>query len=185
MGSQKRRKRYNPSLSIRLPLLFFGIFLTLLCLFVGQYHLAVLAVLIGILSIFWKDINQKLSFLDTLSPSTNLLLAGIILFLGITCICVLPADAIFLDRACGLLQDVFNGAQGTTTQGLGAVQITFNMIRALFLIYLAIALINVFTAFRQQEDWQTAVRAPILAILVVVILDFITGLVVPSQTTTC
>ena len=54
----------------------------------------------------------------------------------------------------------------------------------MFIIYLAISLIHVFNLMRQDEDWQMAVRAPVLAVLVIVIVGAISSMIT-SNTATC
>ena len=77
----------------------------------------------------------------------------------------------------------FQGAQDFFQETLGtgdndATAIVFNAIRALYLLYIAIAFVGVVNAVRQDEDWQTVARTPLLVVVVVTVADVITTLVV-------
>ncbi len=81
-----------------------------------------------------------------------------------------PAQAQFFNRAQTFFTSTFT-ASGT------AVPIVFNTLRALYIIYLAIAFIGVFNSVRQDEDWVTAARTPILVVISVTLADLLTGLI--------
>ncbi len=90
-----------------------------------------------------------------------------------------PAQAQFFGKA----EDFF---QNTLTQGSGdsgtkaAVGLVFNVLRALYLLYIAIALIGVVNAVRQDEDWQNIARTPLLVVVAVTIADVLTGFIIGS-----
>ncbi|MCG9890611.1 MAG: hypothetical protein MH252_06020 [Thermosynechococcaceae cyanobacterium MS004] len=144
-----------------------------------QFVLGSIPVMIG--AAFWQDTKRLLKAFDRIPHATQVLLFGTITLLSIIHFFVLPADAAFLSTACGLLNEVFSSSGAA----VNPVKITINIIRAMFIIYLAIALIQVFNAMRQDEDWQMAVRAPVLAILVIVIVDVISQLVVEGGAGSC
>lgn len=85
-----------------------------------------------------------------------------------------PAQAAFFSAAETFFTQTFNVAGSGT-----AVAIVFNALRALYVLYLAVALIGVVNAVRQDEDWQTVARTPVLIVVVVTVADvlttFITG----------
>jgi signal transduction histidine kinase len=91
-----------------------------------------------------------------------------------------PAQAQFFKRA----EDFF---QNTLTQGASsgentqlAVGLVFNVLRALYLLYIAVALIGVVNAVRKDEDWQNIARTPLLVVVAVTIADVLTGFVIGS-----
>lgn len=52
------------------------------------------------------------------------------------------------------------------------------MLRAIFLLYIAISLIGVVNAVRKDEDWQSVARTPLLVVIAVVVADVLTGFVI-------
>lgn len=102
---------------------------------------------------------------------------------------MMPAHAVFLTRLCGLLVNVVNIAQGGAGTGATGIDVLIkaivNVLRGVFIIYLVIALVNVFNQIQRDEEWGVAVRAPILAIVIIGIVEAISSLVVPSGVGTC
>ncbi|MDF2387900.1 hypothetical protein JMG10_41040 [Nostoc ellipsosporum NOK] len=90
-----------------------------------------------------------------------------------------PAQAQFFKRA----EDFFknNLTQGATTNSSGtqaAVSLIFNVLRAIYLLYIAISLIGVINAVRKDEDWQSVARVPLLVVVAVTVADVLTGFVI-------
>lgn len=90
-----------------------------------------------------------------------------------------PAQAQFFKKA----EDFFknNLTQGATTNSAGtntAVSLIFNVLRGIYLLYIAISLIGVINAVRKDEDWQSVARVPLLVVLAVTIADVLTGFVI-------
>ncbi|MEC4816190.1 MAG: hypothetical protein SAK29_23415 [Scytonema sp. PMC 1069.18] len=87
-----------------------------------------------------------------------------------------PANAQFMNNAETFFKNpaYFPGIDATVTGFIFAV------LRGLFLIYLAIGLIRVVQAARNDEDWQTIARTPIIVAITVVVGDILAGLVVGS-----
>jgi quinol-cytochrome oxidoreductase complex cytochrome b subunit len=81
-----------------------------------------------------------------------------------------PAHAQFFNKA----QTFFTSSFTSSGQ---AIPIVFNTLRALYIIYLAIAFIGVFNSVRQDEDWITAARTPIVVVICVTLADLLTGLI--------
>jgi hypothetical protein len=105
-----------------------------------------------------------------------------------------PAYA-FLGRACGVLKKITSstglgggsgigdtGASGNVTR---LIEATIFIVRGLFLVYLAISAVNVFKLMQRDEDWQTAVRAPLIAVVMVAVVEGISVIVAPNVTETC
>lgn len=59
-----------------------------------------------------------------------------------------------------------------------ATNIVFGALRALYILYVAVAFIGVINAVRQDEDWQTVARTPVLVIVVITLADIMTNLIV-------
>lgn len=78
-----------------------------------------------------------------------------------------------------------NAAEGTNaTEGTNAaVGLVFNVLRALYLLYIAVALVGVINAVRKDEDWQSVARTPLLVVVAVTIADVLTGFVIGSNNT--
>ncbi|NEO89491.1 hypothetical protein [Moorena sp. SIOASIH] len=55
------------------------------------------------------------------------------------------------------------------------VSLVFNVLRALFLIYLGISLVKVVNAAQQDDDWKTLARTPIIILIVVTLGDLLAG----------
>lgn len=82
-----------------------------------------------------------------------------------------PAHALFFSAA----EDFFNQEFNLSTTAIGIV---FATLRALYILYIAVSLINVVNTVRQDDDWQVAARLPILVVVVVTVADVLTELIV-------
>ena len=90
-----------------------------------------------------------------------------------------PAQAQFFGKA----EDFFKNTltEGSNDSGTNsAVSLVFNVLRALYLLYIAIALIGVVNAVRKDEDWQNIARTPLLVVVAVTIADVLTGFIIGS-----
>ncbi|MBW4489679.1 MAG: hypothetical protein KME12_17995 [Trichocoleus desertorum ATA4-8-CV12] len=86
-----------------------------------------------------------------------------------------PSQALFFNTAEQYVQQLFaiNGAQGVDT----FIPLIFGTLRVIFCIYIGIALIRVINAFRNDEDWTTAARIPLIVVLCIVMGDALTTLI--------
>ena len=86
-----------------------------------------------------------------------------------------PSQALFFSTAEQYVQQLFaiNGAQGVDT----FIPLIFGTLRVIFCIYIGIALIRVINAFRNDEDWTTAARIPLIVVLCIVMGDALTTLI--------
>jgi hypothetical protein len=116
-------------------------------------------------------------------PKRSLILLQILAVAGILSLFWLdyfadPAQAQFFKKA----EDFFknNLTQGLTQTGStqAAVSLVFNVLRALYLLYIAVSLIGVINAVRKDEDWQSVARTPLLVVVAVTIADVLTGFVI-------
>lgn len=104
-----------------------------------------------------------------------------VLFTILTVVCLLdfaaaPADAQFFNNAQTWMTNTFGNAGNGQTQAV--VALFFNVLRGLFLLYVGISLVRVVQAARNDEDWQTLARTPLIIVLSVFVGDLVTGLIV-------
>jgi hypothetical protein len=133
----------------------------------GNPALLIVGALSGILAFAYPYLNGKRA-----NPPVR---AAFLLMLGVLAFAFLnlfasPAHAQFFQSA----EDFFTT---TFTSSGDAVPIVFNTLRALYIVYLAVAFIGVFNAVRQDEDWVAAARTPILVVITVTLADILTGLI--------
>jgi hypothetical protein len=83
-----------------------------------------------------------------------------------------PVYAQFFQGAEDFFVATFGDAAGET------VPIIFGVLRALFLLYIAVSLIRVVNAGRNDDDWQQMAKAPLIVVVAVVVADVLTTLVV-------
>ena len=81
------------------------------------------------------------------------------------------ANAQFFKNAETWMKGKFTGADK-------AVEIIFNALRGLFLIYVGISLVKVIQASRQDQDWQDLARTPLIIVIAVVLGDILATFIV-------
>ena len=95
-------------------------------------------------------------------------LLGTVFFLDLSSA---PASAQFFQGA----EDFISGALAANAPGAAdVIALVFNVLRALMLIYLGVSLIRVVQSARNDEDWQTLARTPLIILIAVVIADILT-----------
>jgi hypothetical protein len=104
-----------------------------------------------------------------------------ILFAILTVVFVLdfasaPANAQFFQNAQVWMQTAFGGANNAQTQQV--IDLFFNVLRGLFLLYVGVALVQIIQAARNDEDWKNLARTPLIIVLAVFVGDLVTGLLV-------
>jgi hypothetical protein len=88
-----------------------------------------------------------------------------------------PAQAQFFKGAEDFFQKTLT--QGANNNGAqGAISLIFNVLRAIYLLYIAVSLVGIINAVRQDDDWQSVARIPLLVIIAVTIADVLTGFVI-------
>lgn len=95
-----------------------------------------------------------------------------------------PATAQFFKRAEDFFRNNLTQSNTNTTNAAGtqaAISLIFNVIRALYLLYIAISLIGVINAVRRDDDWQNVARTPLLVVIAVTIADVLTGFVIGNE----
>ena len=89
-----------------------------------------------------------------------------------------PASAQFMNKAQAFFTSSFsNSATGGTTNIGALIGLTFNVLRAIYVIYLAVSLIGIFNSMRNDEDWMTAARTPMIVLMSITIGDLLAGLI--------
>lgn len=108
-----------------------------------------------------------------ISASTVLFcLVGTIFFLDMF---AAPANAQFMNNAEEFFKNADYFGEVADSPVIGFI---FAILRGLFLLYLGIALVQVVQKARNDEDWQTIARTPIIVAITVVVGDVLAGLVV-------
>lgn len=88
-----------------------------------------------------------------------------------------PAHALFFKAAEDFMKTkVFTGVQGADTM----IGLTVNVLRAIFVIYIGIAVVGVVQKMQQGDDWQTAARIPLVVLLCAAIGDRMSEMIVGS-----
>ena len=91
--------------------------------------------------------------------------------LSLLTVLAFPAQAQFFGDAETWMQSNFGAATGE------AIPLVFNVLRGLFLLYVGISLVRVINGARQDEDWQTIARTPLIIIIAVTAGDILTTLI--------
>ena len=138
----------------------------------GEPSLLIVGVVTGILVFSYPYLNNGQRANATVRASF-LLVVGVLTFTFLNLFAA-PAQAQFFQRAQDFFTESFPASET-------AIPIVFNTLRGLYIIYLAIAFIGVFNSVRQDEDWVTAARTPIIVVICVTVADILTGLIVGSN----
>lgn len=94
-----------------------------------------------------------------------------------------PAQAQFFKKAEDFFKNTLTQGATTGSNTQAAVSLVFNVLRALYLLYIAVSLIGVINAVRKDEDWQSIARIPLLVVVAVTIADVLTGFVIGDTNT--
>lgn len=88
----------------------------------------------------------------------------------------MPSNAAFFVQAENYLRQILAAGQASGVDTL--IPLLFGTLRVIFIIYIGIALVRVINSFRNDEDWVTAARIPLIVVLCVVIGDALSTLIV-------
>ncbi|GAX38805.1 hypothetical protein [Nodularia sp. NIES-3585] len=148
---------------------------------VHQILLGGFMILAAIIIALPKESQLLLTNFEKLQRKHGVNLYGI-LFSILTIICFLdfatsPASAQFFNNAQTWMNQSFGTAAGNN-QTTEVIDLVFNLLRGLFLIYVGIALVQIVQAARNDEDWKTLARTPLIIVLAVFVGDLVTGLLV-------
>ncbi len=89
-----------------------------------------------------------------------------------------PANAQFFGKAEDFFRNTLTQGTGDSGNSQPAVSLIFNVLRAIYLLYIAVSLIGVINAVRKDEDWQSIARVPLLVVVAVTVADVLTGFVI-------
>lgn len=89
-----------------------------------------------------------------------------------------PAAAQFFAKAENFFKNTLTQGSQQGTASTAAISLVFNVLRALYLLYIAVALIGVINAVRKDEDWQVVARTPLLVVIAVTIADVLTSFII-------
>ncbi|MBE9050827.1 hypothetical protein IQ243_10450 [Nostocales cyanobacterium LEGE 11386] len=89
-----------------------------------------------------------------------------------------PAHAQFFGKAEDFFRNTLTQGTSSNSNTQTAVSLIFNVLRAIYLLYIAVSLIGVINAVRKDEDWQSIARVPLLVVVAVTVADVLTGFVI-------
>ncbi len=132
----------------------------------------------SLIALVLQQVGQQVNLSSKQRILLQILAIGTILSLFWLDYFAAPAQAQFFGKAEAFFKS--NLTQGTTNAGgtQTAVTLVFNVLRAIFLLYIAVSLIGVVNAVRKDEDWQSIARTPLLVVIAVVVADVLTGFVI-------
>lgn len=132
----------------------------------------------SLVAVVMQQIGQQVNL-----PKRYLLLLQIFAIAVILCAFWLdyfanPAQAQFFRKAEDFFKNNLTQGAGGDSNTQAAVSLIFNVLRAIYLLYIAVSLIGVINAVRKDEDWQSVARTPLLVVVAVTIADVLTGFVI-------
>ncbi len=132
----------------------------------------------SLMALVIQQVGQQVNLSNKQRILLQILALGTILSLFWLDYFAAPAQAQFFSKAETFFKT--NLTQGTTDAGgtQTAVSLVFNVLRAIFLLYIAVSLIGVVNAVRKDEDWQSIARTPLLVVIAVVVADVLTGFII-------
>jgi hypothetical protein len=89
-----------------------------------------------------------------------------------------PAVAQFFKGAEDFFKKTLTQGSNSNNSPQEAISLIFNVLRAIYLLYIAISLVGIINAVRQDDDWQSVARIPLLVIIAVTIADVLTGFII-------
>ncbi|MBD2445898.1 hypothetical protein H6G76_01760 [Nostoc sp. FACHB-152] len=135
----------------------------------------------SLIAIVIQQIGQQVNLPQRWRVALQILTPIIILSLFWLDYLATPAQAQFFKRAEDFFKNNLAPAGASNAAGAQtAVSLIFNVLRGIYLLYIAVSLIGVINAVRKDEDWQSIARTPLLVVLAVTIADVLTGFVIGS-----
>ncbi|MBD0264737.1 MAG: hypothetical protein ICV78_19045 [Tolypothrix sp. Co-bin9] len=148
-------------ISLKSPILLF-------CLLVGS-----------LITIIIQQIGQQVHLPKRTLILLQILAVAIVLSLFWLDYFAVPAQAQFFKRAEDFFKlNLTTQGDAAGNNGTQAVSLIFNVLRAVYLLYIAVSLVGVINAVRKDEDWQTIARTPLLVVVAVTIADVLTGFII-------
>ena len=150
-------------ISLKSPILLF-------CLLVGS-----------LIAVITQQIGQQFNLPKRSLIVLQILAAAIVLSLYWLDWFAAPAQAQFFGEAEKFFKNNLRGQGENATNGEAAVSLIFNVLRAIYLLYIAISLVGVINAVRKDEDWQSIARTPLLVVVAITIADVLTRFIIGAQ----
>ncbi|MBW4686105.1 MAG: hypothetical protein KME40_13655 [Komarekiella atlantica HA4396-MV6] len=147
-------------ISLKSPILLF-------CLLVGS-----------LIAIIVQQIGQQVNLSKRSLIPLQILAVAIILSLFWLDYFATPVQAQFFGKAEEFFKTTLTQGSTTNSGTQAAVSLIFNVLRAIYLLYIAISLVGVINAVRKDEDWQSIARTPLLVVVAVTIADVLTRFVI-------
>ncbi|WP_414526591.1 hypothetical protein [Nodularia chucula] len=132
----------------------------------------------GLISMILQQIGQQLHLSKRWVITLQILAISVILSIFWLDYFALAAHAQFFGRAENFFRNTLTQDAGGDANGQTAVSLIFNVLRAIYLLYIAVSLIGVINAVRKDEDWQSIARIPLLVVVAVTVADVLTGFVI-------
>jgi hypothetical protein len=115
-------------------------------------------------------------------PASLLFLSALVFF-GMV-IASDSASAQFFKTAEDWLKSTFGEAIGGGGGGEGGggdvISLVFNVLRAIYILYLGVELVKCIKAAQQDQDWQTLARTPLIIVVSITIADIVSTLILGS-----
>jgi hypothetical protein len=147
-------------ISLKSPILLF-------CLLLGS-----------LITIVCQQIGQQINLPKRWLILLQILAVAIILSLfWLDCFAV-PASAQFFGKAENFFKNTLTQGAENNSGTQTAVSLIFNVLRGIYLLYIAVSLIGVINAVRKDEDWQSIARVPLIVVVAVTVADVLTGFVI-------
>ncbi|MCC3473813.1 MULTISPECIES: hypothetical protein [unclassified Microcoleus] len=74
------------------------------------------------------------------------------------------------------------GGAGGAGGGGDVISLVFNVLRAIYILYLGVELVKCIKAAQQDQDWQTLARTPLIIVVSITIADIVSTLILGSGT---
>ncbi len=145
-------------ISLKSPILLF-------CLLIGS-----------LIAVITQQIGQQVNLPKRSLILLQILAAAIVLSLYWLDWFAAPAQAQFFGEAEKFFKKTLTANNGGAAET--PVSLIFNVLRAIYLLYIAISLVGVINAVRKDEDWQSIARTPLLVVVAVTIADVLTRFVI-------
>ncbi|MEH2119370.1 hypothetical protein [Nostoc sp.] len=151
-------------ISLKSPILLF-------CLLVGS-----------LIAVITQQIGQQVNLPRRSLILLQILAAAIILSLYWLDWFAAPAQAQFFGEAEKFFKNRLSVSSSTGNSDANVpITLIFSVLRAIYLLYIAISLVGVINAVRKDEDWQSIARTPLLVVVAVTVADVLTRFVIGPQ----
>ncbi|WP_375496691.1 hypothetical protein [uncultured Nostoc sp.] len=134
----------------------------------------------SLIAVITQQIGQQVNLPRRSLIILQILAAAVILSLYWLDWFAAPAQAQFFVQAENYFKNQFRDPTGVRDAS-APITLIFSVLRAIFLLYIAISLVGVINAVRKDEDWQSIARTPLLVVVAVTIADVLTRFILGPQ----